>query len=235
MYDFNSPLDQQKPATAQAVSFIFGGLLVVISAITSAAFFFRFAGEAFVFLVGDLSPWLSAVVGVLCFEVASLTWAWLRAHDADTQAQLAVSNLASWLTMAGGLAVTVIYFGLTSSLVSTRLDSTAETVLSLLGALLIVAGIAGNFAAAHVYRINGATHASASQSAELAAMQHTAAHAANREATLATLQRTLETIRAQLPETADRQGVQNAERYIAHNFRTADQAHPTARSNGQRG
>ena len=239
MYDFNTPLDHQKPVTARAVGVIFGGLLVTLSALTSAAFFYRFAGGAFAFLVGDLSPWLAAAVGVLCFEIASLVWAWLRANDADTAGQLAVSNIAAWLTMGGGLAVTVVYFGLTTELIAGRLDATAETVLSMVGGLLIVAGIAGNFAAAHVYRINAATHAAASQAAELRAMQTGAAHTANREATYATLAQTLEQIRKQLPDTAATQGAANAGQFVRERFTAATQeatpARPTvASANGKR-
>ena len=230
MYDFNSPLDQQKPVVSKAVGVIFGGLLVTLSALTSAAFFFEYAGDAFTFLVGDLSPWLAALVGVLCFEIASLVWAWLRAHDADTAGQLAVSNIAAWSTMGGGLVVTVIYFGLTTPLISAQLDATATMVFSLIGGVLIVAGIAGNFAAGHIYRINAATHAAASQSAELRAMQTGAAFTANRESTYAELQRTLEAIRDQLPETTTNQGKQNAQQFISERF-TAPKA---SRVNGKK-
>ena len=114
--------------------------------------------------------------------------------------------------------MTVVYFGLTVDLVAARLDDTAIMVLSLIGALLIVAGIAGNFAAAHIYRINAATHASASQNAELRAMQTGAAHTANREATYATLAQTLEQIRRQLPETSSQQGAANAGQFISERF-----------------
>ena len=236
MFDLNSPLDHQKPVVSKAVGVLFGGALVTLSALTSAAFFYRFAGDAFTFLVGDLSAWLSALVGVLCFEVASLVWAWLRAHDSDTAGQLAVSNIAAWLTMGGGLAVTVIYFGLTTPLINAQLDATAEMVFSLVGGLLIIAGIAGNFAAGHIYRINAATHASASQQAELRAMQQSAAHTANRESTYAELARTLEAIRQQLPATAANQGEQNARQYMGERF-TADPvpANPTQQQTSQNG
>ena len=229
MYNFDSPLTHDKPVTARAVGVIFGGALVTLSALTSAAFFYRFAGSAFAFLAGDLSPWLSALVGVLCFEVASLVWAWLRANDADTDAQLAISNIAAWAAMGGGLAVTCVYFGLTIDLVATRLDETAIMVLSLIGALLIVAGIAGNFAAGHVYRVNAATHAAAAQSAELRAMQAGAAFAANRETTYAELARTMEAIRQALPETAASAGQANAQQFISERFKVTPQEDPPVR------
>jgi len=237
-YNFDSPLTHDKPVTARAVGVLFGGALVTLSALTSGAFFYEFAGSSFTFLVGDLSPWLAALVGVLCFEVASLVWAWLRANDADTAGQLAVSNIAAWATMAGGLAVTVVYFGLTVDLVAARLDETAVMVLSLFGGLLIVAGIAGNFAAGHVYRVNAATHAAASQHAEIRAMQTGAAFSAEREATYATLAQTLEQIRRQLPETSTQQGAANAGQFINERFTAAPHeaaARPTmASANGSK-
>jgi len=235
MYDFNTPLDHQKPVTSKAVGILFGGALVTLSALTSAAFFYQFAGDAFAFLVGDLSPWFAAAVGVLCFEIASLVWAWLRANDADTAGQLAVSNIAAWAAMAGGLAVTCVYFGLTVDLVAANLDETAVVVLSLVGALLIVAGIAGNFAAAHIYRVNAATHASASQQAELRAMQTGAAFVANKETTYAELEKTLEAIRQQLPETAVQQGSQNAGQFLNGRFSVRKEKDRSPLSaNGQR-
>lgn len=241
MFDLNTPLDSQKPVTSKAVGILFGGALVTLSALTSAAFFFEYAGSAFAFLVGDLSAWLAALVGVLCFEVASLVWSWLRAHDADTAGQLAVSNIAAWLAMAGGLAVTVIYFGLTTPLINAQLDTTAQMVFSLIGGLLIIAGIAGNFAAGHIYRINAATHAAASQQSEIRAMQQSAAHTANRESTYAELARTLEAIRDQLPETTTAQGAANAGQYISERFTvpTSPQGErvpvrPTASPNGRK-
>jgi len=229
MFDLDSPLDHQKPVTSRAVSVLFGGVLVLLSALTSAAFFYRFAGDAFAFLVGNLSPWLASLVGVLCFEIASLVWAWLRANDADTAAQIAVSSIAAWLTMGGGLVVTVIYFALTTPLINAQLDSTVETVFSLIGGLLIITGIAGNFAAAHIYRINAFSHAAASQAAELRAMQTSAAHTANRESTHAELVRTLEAIRAELPERSAAAGAQNAERFVEERF-----TRPTHAQNGRK-
>jgi len=229
---FSSDFVSSKPVTARAVGGIFGGLLVLLSALTTAAFFFKYAPTAFDFLVGDLSPWLSALVGVLVFEVASLVWSWLKANDADTGAQLAVSNLSAWAAMACGLAVTVVYFSLGTDLINAQLDATAETAVSLVGGVLIVIGIGGNFCAGFVYRISGAMHSSATQQSQLRAMQTGAAFAANREATYAELQRTLEGIRAQLPDVANQQGAANSEQFINERFRIGDNR-PTGRQNGR--
>jgi hypothetical protein len=230
---FNEFTLDGKPATARAVGVLFGGLLVTLSALTSAAFFYAYAGDAFAFLVGDLSAWLAAAVGVLCYEIASLVWSWLRANDADTAAQLATANIAAWLTMVGGLVVTVVYFGLTTPLIAGQLDATANGALSLAGGMLIVLGIAGNFAAGHVYRVSAATHAQAQQHAELRAMQTGARHVANREATQAELVRTIELIRESLPDTANAQANANTVQYIAERFPSAPRMGQEARAAGR--
>ena len=239
-YDFGNPIDQQKPAVAPAVSIVFGGILVGLSGLTSAAFFYAYAGTAFAFIAGNLSAWLAAVVGVLCFEGASLTWAWLRANDAGTASQISTSNIAAWATMAGGLIVTVIYFALNTPLINAQLDATGEMVFSLIGGVLIIAGIAGNFAAAHIYRINAPTHVAASNQAEIRAMSASAQHMAARESTFAEMARTLEQIREQLPQTTTMQGEANAGQFLRERFgiaRNGDRVptRPTQASpNGQR-
>jgi len=216
VYDFNTPLDNQKPVISKAVAVIFGGILVALSALTSAAFFFRYAADAFTFLAGDLSPWISAAVGVICYEGAALTWAWLRSNDADTGQQLAVANVAAWGATIGGLCVTCVFFALNSDLI--RLDATAETAVSLVGGLLIILGIGGNFAAGHIYRIGAASHTANSQQAEIRAMQNAAAFTANREATYAALQQTLDAIRRDLPTQAVAQGKADADTYLRQRF-----------------
>jgi len=209
-------IDNPKPVTSKAVAVIFGGILVALSALTSAAFFFRYAADAFTFLAGDLSPWISALVGVICYEGAALVWAWLRSNDADTAQQLAVANIASWAAMIGGLCVTCVFFALNSDLIN--LDATATEAVSLIGGMLIIIGIGGNFAAGHIYRIGAASNTANSQAAEIRAMQNAAAFAANREATYAALQQTLDAIRRDLPTQATAQGKADADTYLRQRF-----------------
>ena len=86
LYDDNS--GQRDGATA--VDFVIRALL----AVTTAGFFFVYAGNLFQWLVGSLSPYLSAVVGV--FSIDFLAWYWdvLRQRNATTHTQLAVAKMA---------------------------------------------------------------------------------------------------------------------------------------------
>lgn len=215
---FNDDFGSAKPALAGAIALLFGGALLFLSAVTSAAFFFSYAPNVFDFLTPSLSPYLAALTGVLCFELASVAWSWLRAHDADTAVQLAAANVGAWGAMIGGLVVTAVYFALNSSLLSGRLDDTAVMTVSIMGGLLIIIGIGGNFALGFVYRNAGAKHIEASNTAELRAMQSTARHAAARESTAATLAKTLEEIRRSLPAASQTQGSLNAGQFLDDNF-----------------
>ena len=151
-YDFTSEFGNSKPAPARAISILFGGALLFLSAVTSAAFFYRYAPGVFDFISPSLSPYLAALTGVLCFELANVAWSWLRAHDAATAVQLAAANAGAWGAMICGLIVTAVYFTLNSELIAGRLDATALMVVSIVGGLLIVLGIGGNFALGFVYR-----------------------------------------------------------------------------------
>jgi len=210
-----------KPAMARAVSILFGGALLTLSAITSAAFMFKYAGGVFDFISPTFSPYLAAVTGVLCFEAASVAWSWLRAHDSDTAVQLATANVGAWAAMLDGLVVTAVYFMLNSDLIAGRLDATSELTVSILGGVLIVLGIGGNFALGFVYRNGGAGHMEASNAAELRALQSAARHTAKQETTRATLQKTIDEIRRGLPEHSTRQGASNANQYLAEYFTQA--------------
>ncbi|UCC54035.1 MAG: hypothetical protein JSV68_08690, partial [Anaerolineaceae bacterium] len=113
--------------------------------------------------------------------------------------QMATANVGAWGVMIGGLVVTAVYFTLNSELINGRLDDMAVMTVSILGGLLIVLGIGGNFALGFVYRNGSAEHTKASNVAELRAMKTTARHAADKETTQAALTQTLDRIRRSLP------------------------------------
>jgi hypothetical protein len=219
-HDLFSEFDNGKSAAARAVGLLFGGALVAISAITTAAFFFQYAGGMFEFLAPSLSPYLAAATGVLCFEVAALAWGWLAANDADTAAQIAAAKAGSWGAMIGGLATTAVYFTLNTSLISGQLDAATNTAVSLAGGLLIVIGVGAHFALGHVYRSASAGHTAAQQEAQLRAMRAAAAATIGAESTRATLANTVGNIRKSLPDAAARQGQANAGQIMAATFDT---------------
>ena len=224
MNNYLTEYETQKPAAAKAVALLFGGVLLLISAATSMAFFSEYAPALFSFVSPELSPYLSALVGALVFEGASVVWSWLRSHDSDTATQLSVASTGAWSAMAGGLLVTACYFLLNVTLLAERLDTTAQTTISLLSGLLIIVGVALNFCLAHIYRTNSEAQQHAGQNAELRAMSASARHTVLRESTSAKLSQTIENIRHQLPDHARVQGQHDAGEYLARAFTQATSA-----------
>lgn len=216
--NFLSELEDAKPATAGGVRAAFNAVLIGLSAVTSAAFFYTYAPHTFDFISPALSPLLAALTGVVCYELASVAWGYLGAHDADTNAQLATAKIGAWGCMFGGLVVTAVYFTLNTELISARLDDNSIVAFSLLGGALIVLGIGGNFALGFIYRANSAAHVAASNAAEIRAAKTFARHTIARETTNATLAQTVDQIRRGLPQHAARQGALNAGEFIEHNF-----------------
>ena len=131
MFDLTSELDSGKPALARAVGVLFGGVLVLLSAITTAAFFAKYAPSVFEFLSPELSPYMAALTGIICFEGASVVWCWLRANDSDTGQQLAIANVGAWGAMLCGLLITAVFLALNSSLIAGQLDAAAIDALSM--------------------------------------------------------------------------------------------------------
>lgn len=226
MFDLTTELQDGKPALARSVSILFGAILILLSAITTAAFFATYASAVFVFLSPALSPYLAAAAGVICFEGASVVWSWLRANDSDTGQQLAIANVGAWGAMFGGLIITAVFLALNSNLIAGQLDATAIESLSILGGLLIVIGIAGNFALGFTYRNAAASHVAAGNAAQLRALQTAARHRANIATAEATLNNTLAAIQAGLPQHSKQQAADNAARYLAANFNQAAQSNP---------
>ena len=220
--DFLSELENGKSPMAGGLRSIFGAVLIGLSAITSAAFFFTYAAGTFTFLSPSLSPYLAAVTGVICFEGASVIWTYLSAHDADTKTQLTVSMVGAWGSMLGGLIITAVYFTLNTQLIAPRLDDGSIMVVSIIGGLLIILGIGGNFALGFLYRANSASHKAAEQLAELRAAQSLARHTIKQESTKATLAQTVNRIREDLPQHAARQGAYNAGQFVAATFTQDD-------------
>jgi len=212
--DLFTDFENGKPAPARAVGVLFAGALLTLSGVTSAAFFWEYSPGLFDFLSPRLSPYMAAITGVIVFEAASVVWSWMRAHDADTNGQLSAANVGAWGSMIGGLLVTATYFTLNNSLLAGQLDAAAETVVSILGGLLIVLGVGGHFALSFVYRLSAASHVEASNTASLRALQQAARHTVQTETARATLSASVDKIRRQLPQHAETIGQDAAGQYF---------------------
>jgi hypothetical protein len=217
-FDLNlDELEQARPA-ARAVALIFGGLLIGLSAVTTAAFFEIYAGDLYALWFPELSPYLAALTGILVFEGAALSWQYLRAHAANTRGQLTVAAVGSWAAMAGGIMVTVSYFSLSNRLLAGQLDQASLDTISLIGGALIVAGVAMHFVLIFVWQQTAMSQSAAQSEAGIRALRIAALEQVQAATTRATLQRTLAEIGAALPEASTRQGSANADHYIASTF-----------------
>jgi hypothetical protein len=221
-FDLNlDSLEQARPA-ARAVAFLFGGALIALSGITTAAFFGTYAPGIYDLWFPALSPIMSALTGVLVFEIAGLSWQYLRAHAATTRAQLTVAAVGSWAGMVGGLLTTIVYFSLSNGLLSSALDAPTLEMISLIGGTLIVWGVALNFGLTFVWSQTAAGQQSAQSAATIRALKVAAAEQVQDATTRATLQRTLADIGRALPAASTRQGAANAAHYLAETFDAPD-------------
>ena len=195
-----------KHAAAKGIGFLFGAALFLLSAVTSAAFFYQYAASPFAPFAGSLAPLLAAIAGVLVFEGASVTWSWLRSNDSDTSQQLTVSSIGAWSGLIGGIAVTIVYFGLNTDLMV--LDETAIYLSSVFGVLLIVGGVSVNFCLAFIYRLGASEQQQAQQQAQLRALQQAASFTVQREHTEAAMIESVAAIRDSIPTAARNQAQQ---------------------------
>jgi len=215
-------LNDGKPPLARAVAGGVGIVLLTFSALTSGAFFYHYAGSVFSFITPSLSPLISAVVGVMVFEGMSVAWRWLKLHDADSERQLSIASLGSWLSLAGGVMVTIVYFGLQSTLLVGMIDSTTIMTLNVLGAVLMVVGVSGGFALYHFYADSSSANLAASNAATLRAVQTTAQHEIDLQTATMTMAQTIAQIKRELPTKSRLAGSNNANEYISHYFGDGD-------------
>lgn len=212
-------IESQSGPTARGLRILFTGALLVLSGVTSMAFFATYAWPMFAFLVGvDLAPYMAGLTGALCFEIASIVWSYLRANDAGTNGQIATATTAHWMALAGGVTVTIIYMVMSSELIAPYLDSRADLVLALIGMVLIVAGVAGNFLAASLYLNSGPSHTQATHEADIRALQAGVYYQIAQETARATLSRTMEEIQRELPGHAGAQALVNSRGWMASQF-----------------
>ena len=87
--------------------------VVVLSALTTFAFFANYVGGAFTFIAGDsLSPYISGIAGLLVLDVAALIWGYLRGRHADTAAQMAIAGTMGVVDLSISILVTAVFFAL---------------------------------------------------------------------------------------------------------------------------
>lgn len=202
-------------AVANAALYIAGTLLLAFSGVTSFAFFLTYAGDLFAFISPTLSPFLAGLIGAISFEGMSVIWRYLRANHSNTTRQMAIAQMGSFLTLAGGLTVTVVYFGLQNQLIAPLVDDSLYSALSIIGTLLMIVGVSGNFALYHFYAEADATYTDKTNRNTMASMRASAKFATDRETALQTMQRTMREVQRELPRASGTQAGKNATTYLS--------------------
>jgi hypothetical protein len=141
---------QNKAASFLALAF--GIVVVAISAGTSYGFFYTFFGGLIpsAILPTEIGSLISGGVGVVLFDVASVTWLTLYLHHAETAEQRALSLIMTVLTFLGSAAASVAYIGLTAD-GQLAIDATTAATVSNMALGVVIIGIIANFGAMQAY------------------------------------------------------------------------------------
>jgi len=206
--------------------FLWGALRIfalLFSAVTTAAFYWKYSGNAFTFLFGNWSPYITALAGMLALDGASQVWAYLRGHKSDTVEQMAIARAMTYFDLMASVLVTIIFLVLNAGfdVGIVNADGSLTSIgfaLNITGVLVLTAGIVVNFVAATVYSDASAGNRQAVQGTQLAAVKREASFQADLQSTVMTTRYQLADIMRQLPDVARQQGVVNSQQYLGRNF-----------------
>ena len=230
-FDFGlSDLLDQGSGGRTVGGWIAGGLGVVfflLSSMTTAAFFFRFA-PGLGFLFGpEVGPYVAAAVGVICLDLAALAWGYVRARGCTSRQQQTLAAVVGAVDLVGALLVSGLYVLLAGSTLDAGIVDPATGVLTdfgqglhLLGTVVITLALVLNFAAVWAFSALSADTRAAAHSTELAAVVRDTRHEVNKQRARQVLARSLHDINRALPAAAATMASDNAQRYMSHTMRT---------------
>lgn len=220
-------------AAALAVAFF------LLSAMTTAAFFFRFA-PGLGFLFGpEVGPYVAAAVGVLCLDAAALAWGYVRARGCTSRQQQTLAAVIGAADLVGALLVSGLYVLLAGSTLDAGIVDAGGRLtnfgqgLHLLGTVTITLALVLNFAAVWAFSAVSADTRAAAQATELAAVVRDTQHAVNKLRARQVLERSVHDIGQALPAAAATAASDNARRYLSHTMRVDQAAASTPSTNGQ--
>lgn len=202
---------------------VFGVLLRIVLAITTAGFFFVYTPNLFGWLVGyEYAGYMSALIGVFVIDVAAFMWDRIRRVSATTQTQI---DTAKWITIGDiilSAAVTVVFFILSTNFIELygadgQLNM-AGTVVNLLGLAIGTLAIAGNAVAWAYYEANGSDAREQVNMTQLRAVQSKAAFEINKQHAQLQVAQTLEGIAQRLPNSTRAAAQRNQQRFFDTRF-----------------
>ena len=189
-------------------------IAVAISALASFQFFATYSGG----LLAGLLPveFLSVaagLIGVVLCEGAALYWQRSVQFDADSQQQVQIAKAGYLVSVVASVTITMLYFLLTSDLVSPYLQE-VQAVVDGFAALTLIGLVGFQFTAKMQYSGAATTSVEARQRAELGALANSARFTIERESTRSDLQQALANIEKALPEASRKRGRQEAETFV---------------------
>ena len=215
MNEFNL-FEDDKSSVAGYVKGIGTVILILISAVATFGFFSQFNAN---FLSSILPQTLAAIgagaVGVALLEGGVIWWHYLSLNDADTQKQI---NLAKWgyvFSLVLSVGITAVYMLLTSSLIGPFITVDFMDKVSLAGLVIIVAAVVVQFVLSREYDRASSNTTKSKHQANIRAAQNKASHVIEFEHTQQRLERSVDEIRRQLPDTAQRQATRARDAFLA--------------------
>ena len=193
-------------------------IAVIISALASFQFFASYSGGLLAGLLpGEFLSVGAGLIGVVMLEGGALYWQRSLQHDADSQAQVQIARAGYLVSVILSVTVTMLYFLLTSSLVSPYLAD-VQAIVNAFAALVLIGIVGFQFTAKMQYSGAATNSVEARQRAEIGALANSARFTIERESTRADLQEALANIEKALPEASKKHGQQEAASYIGARY-----------------
>jgi len=230
-FDFGFEVDSENDSLGQLLWLLIRVFALAFSAMTTGAFFWRYVGDAFAFIFGQWSPYVTAIAGMIALDGLSQAWAYVRGHQSSTTRQMSVARFMSWADLLASVVVTVVYLLLNAAFdvgiyAADGTLSQLGFVLNVIGVIILVAAIAGNFVAAHLFSDASASNREAVHLTEMGAMAATARHRIAKKQALLTAESTMGEIMSILPEHTRQRAADNRDRFINTQYGN-EQAPPT--------
>ena len=222
-FEFGFEVDSENDSLGQLLWLLIRVFALAFSAMTTGAFFWRYVGDAFAFIFGQWSPYVTAIAGMIALDGLSQAWAYVRGHQSSTTRQMSVARFMSWADLLASVIVTVVYLLLNAAFdvgiyAGDGSLSQLGFVLNVIGVIILVAAIAGNFVASHLFSDASAGNREAVHLTEMGAMAATARYRIAKKQALLTAESTMGEIMSILPEHTRQRAADNRDRYIDTQF-----------------
>ena len=196
-----------------------GLVFFLLSSLTTAAFFYRFA-PGLGFLFGPvIGPYVAAAVGVIALDLASLIWSFVRANGCNSEGQQTLALGVGVFDLVGALTVSGLYVLLAGGGLDAGVYDAAGGLtdfghsLHLFGTIITTAALVVNFGAVWAFSaLSAETKAAARQTALAATVTEGKYKVADAHARQ-TVQKSLLTIKDRMSDVTDEAAAANAARY----------------------